>query len=105
MYSFGFISSLKVDFSTIPYEVKYSASYRDKESRSQANLNRMVKESHPIDTSDIEITKNYACVKSQNYPASPVSLSTHIDTMYVLEIYSRGLVGPSNCNELNTITL
>jgi hypothetical protein len=75
MYSFGFISSLKVDFSTIPYEVKYSASYRDKESRSQANLNRMVKESHPI------------------------------DTMYVLEIYSRGLVGPSNYNELNTITL
>jgi hypothetical protein len=66
---------LKVDFSTVPYEVKYSASYRDKENRSQVNLNRIVWESYPIDANDMEIIKNYACAKSPNYNALTINSS------------------------------
>jgi hypothetical protein len=56
---------LNVDFNN--HEVKYSASYQALSKLSPLNPKRVVWNSYPIDSDDIEIIKGYSCAKSGSY--------------------------------------
>ena len=64
---------LAIDFEK--HEVKYTVSYQGENNFSAVNAKRVVWNSYPIASSDVEVVKGYACAKSNQYKSFSMNSS------------------------------